>query len=118
MFYYKNWERFCESLSKSGVTLCTAEQSLKLPKGERFVVLKHDVETFVANAHRLAAIEHKYGICGSYYVQAYLMIDPENLRLLKEMQAWLCDNQIAGCLAKLPHVGHHVQAAEEWTQVC
>ena len=41
MFYYKNWERFCEALSKSGVTLCTAEQSLKLPMGERFVVLKH-----------------------------------------------------------------------------
>ena len=72
MFYYKNWERFCESLSKCDVTLCTAEQSLRLPKGERFVVLKHDVETFVANAHRLAAIEHKHGICGSYYVQAYL----------------------------------------------
>lgn len=88
MFYYKNWERFCEALSKSGVTLCTAEQSLNLPKTERFVVLKHDVETFVPNAHRLASIEHKYGICGSYYVQAYLMSDPKNIELLKEMQSW------------------------------
>lgn len=88
MFYYKNWERFCEALSKCGVTLCTAEQSLKLPKTERFVVLKHDVETFVPNAHRLASIEHKYGICGSYYVQAYLMSDSKNIALLKEMQSW------------------------------
>lgn len=28
MFDYKNWERFCEALSKSGITHCTAEQSL------------------------------------------------------------------------------------------
>lgn len=88
MFYYKNWEWFCDVLSKSGIIICTAEQSLKLPKEERFVVLKHDVETFVSNAHKLASIEYKYGICGSYYVQAYLMKDPENIRLLKEMQLW------------------------------
>lgn len=88
MFYHKNWDKFCEKLTEAKLTLCTAEQSLKLPEDERFVVLKHDVETFVPNAHRLASIEHKYGICGSYYVQAYLMSDPENIRLLKEMQSW------------------------------
>lgn len=88
MFYYKNWDRFCKSLTKTGITLCTAEQSLKLSKDERFVVLKHDVETFVPKAYRLAKIEHKYDICGSYYVQAYLLSDPENIRLLKEMQEW------------------------------
>lgn len=88
MFYYKNWERFCKRLSESNLSLCTAEQSLVLPKGKRFVVLKHDVETSVPRAHRLASIEHRYGICGSYYVQAYLMSDSENIRLLKEMQSW------------------------------
>lgn len=88
MFYYKNWDRFCKSLTKTGITLCTAEQSLKLSKDERFVVLKHDVETFVPRAYRLAKIEHKYDICGSYYVQAYLLSDPENIRQLKEMQEW------------------------------
>lgn len=88
MFYYNNWESFCEKLSKSGITICTSEQSLTLPNTMRFVVLKHDVETFVANAHKLASIEHKYGICGSFYVQAYLMSDPININLLKEMQSW------------------------------
>lgn len=88
MFYYKNWELFCERLSKSGIKLCTAEESLKLATGTKFIVLKHDVETFVPNAHKLAAIEHKYGICGSYYVQAYLMNNSENIQLLKEMKNW------------------------------
>lgn len=88
MFYYKNWEIFCKCLSQSGIILCTAERSLQLPKGTCFVVLKHDVETSVSNAYKLAAIEHKYGICGSYYVQAYLMNNSENVALLKEMQSW------------------------------
>lgn len=88
MFYYQNWDDFCSKLVDSGVTLCTAEESLKLEKGTRFVVLKHDVETFVPNAYRLAKIEHKYGIRGSYYVQAYLLDDLENVHLLQEMQAW------------------------------
>lgn len=88
MFYYKNWNYFCKELRKSGLTLCTAEESLQIKKGERFVVLKHDVETSVPKAHRLAAIEHINGICGSYYVQAYLLNDAENIRLLQEMRDW------------------------------
>lgn len=113
MFYYKNWERFCEALSKSGITLCTAEHSLKLPRGERFVVLKHDVETFVPNAHLLAAIEHKYGICGSYYVQAYLMSDPKNIELLKEMQLW--GHEISYHYDVLDaHAGDYVAAKESF----
>lgn len=88
MFYYKNWERFCKFLKESGVTLCTAQDSLTLSPNERFVVLKHDVETFVLNAYRLAEIEHRYGICGSYYVQYYLLKNQENIRLLQLMQNW------------------------------
>lgn len=88
MFYYKNWDKFCKAIAESGVCTCTAEESLKLPVDVHYIVLKHDVETFVLNAYRLASIEHKYGIRGSYYVQAYLMQDSENIRLLKEMQSW------------------------------
>lgn len=88
MFHYKNWEKFCKTIAESGVPIYTAEESLKLPRDVRFIVLKHDVETFVPNAHKLASIEHEYGIRGSYYVQAYLMHSLENILLLKEMQAW------------------------------
>lgn len=88
MFYYKNWDDFCRKLINSRIILCTAEESLKLEKGTKFVVLKHDVETFVPNAYKLAMIEHKHGIRGSYYVQAYLLNDTENIRMLQEMQSW------------------------------
>ncbi len=85
MFYYKNWDRFCHALSESGIKLCTGEESLHAT--EKFIVLKHDVEGCVPNAHRLASIEHKYGICGSYYVQAFLLKDSNNVAFLQEMQA-------------------------------
>lgn len=113
MFYYKNWERFCESLSKCNVTICTSEQSLKLQKEERFVVLKHDVEMLVSNAHKMASIEHKYGICGSYYVQAYLMSNKENIRLLQEMQNW--GHEISYHYDVLDaHAGNYVEAEKDF----
>lgn len=85
MFYYKNWHRFCRWLADSGYRTCTAQQSLE--RDEPFVVLKHDVETNVPRALQLAQIEQKYGICGSYYVQAYLLDDPKNVDMLRQMQA-------------------------------
>lgn len=88
MFYYRNWQSFCSELLKNRVMLCTASQSLRLPNSVRFVVLKHDVEAAVNKAYRLAEIEHKLGICGSYYVQAYLLEKDNNVRMLQEMQAW------------------------------
>lgn len=88
MFFYNNWEEFCKTIKNSGAIICTAEHSLTLDKGTRFIILKHDVEALVSNAYKLAEIEHRYGISGSYYVQAYLLDDEENVKLLKKMQAW------------------------------
>lgn len=39
---------------------CTVSESLKLPLGVHFIVLKHDVETNVPRALKLAEIEHQY----------------------------------------------------------
>lgn len=88
MFFYQNWETFCEWLRNQPVTVCTAEQSLRLAEGTRFVVLKHDVECSLFKAYQLAAIEHRHGLCGSFYVQAYLLDCEENVRMLLEMQRW------------------------------
>lgn len=88
MFYYKHWEEFCSWLAGSELRICTAEQSLKLAEEVRFVVLKHDVEAAVPRAYRLAEIEHQHGLCGSYYVQAYLLEREDNVRLLQQMQQW------------------------------
>ena len=84
IFTYKKWDAFCAQLKKNGILSIPACDVT--PDCDNYLVLKHDVETNVPNAYRMAHIEHKYGHRGSYYVQAYLMQNEENIRLLKEMQ--------------------------------
>lgn len=63
-----------------------AADVLKKNAPEPYIVLKHDVETAVGRAHKMAKIECRFGHRGSYYVQAYLLKDENNVRLLREMQ--------------------------------
>lgn len=84
IFTYNRWDEFCKYLvGKELKSIPTKEIT---PDVSQYVVLKHDVETDVAKAYKLATIEHKYGHRGSYYVQAYLMHDEKNIRMLREMQ--------------------------------
>lgn len=84
IFVYKQWEALCRELHEHGVHSIPAREVQS--NSDRYLVLKHDVETDVKRAHRLAAIEQRYGHRGSYYVQAYLLSDAGNASLLKEIQ--------------------------------
>lgn len=84
IFTYNRWDDFCGELAEKGVKSIPTRDILS--STTNYVVLKHDVETNVPKAYRLAAIEHKYGHRGSYYVQAYLMHDEKNILMLREMQ--------------------------------
>lgn len=84
IFVYKVWEKFCSQLDKEGLHSIPA---CAVTAGKpSYLVLKHDVETNVPRAYKMASIEYTYGHCGSYYVQAYLLDDPKNVELLKDMQ--------------------------------
>ena len=82
IFTYKKWDDFCAKLEKHGFLSVPAQAVSE----NHYLVLKHDVETSVPNAYRMAQIEQKYGHKGSYYVQAYLLGDEKNVELLKKMQ--------------------------------
>lgn len=87
IFTYGCWDAFCRKLHDAGVHSVTARSVAEgAPKG-RYIVLKHDVETNVDSALRIAAIEHSHGHYGSYYVQAYLLEDEGNVKKLQQMQA-------------------------------
>lgn len=86
MFYYQNWDIFCAAVKGSDFVTCRADESINQPKDIRYIVFKHDVETNVGKALRLAEMEHKYGINGTYYVQGYLLNDPQNIAMLKRIQ--------------------------------
>lgn len=84
IFIYQEWEKLCSQLDKEGLHSIPA-CSVTADKTS-YLVLKHDVETNVPRAYKMATIEHTYGHRGSYYVQAYLLEDLKNVELLKDMQ--------------------------------
>ncbi len=79
IFSYSNWEHICKGLALEFNTI-RADEILSSPK-DKWIVVKHDVETDVSKAVKLAEIEHKYGIRATYYVQANLV--EKNSELLK-----------------------------------
>lgn len=85
-FIYKEWENCCRKLKENNIISITISETLTNKKHENFLVFKHDVETSVKRALKLAKIEKKYGHKGSYYIQAYLLEKKENLMMLKEIQ--------------------------------
>lgn len=83
-FVYKHWDHFCRKLQEKGrysIPACEVNAD-----SGKYLVLKHDVETDVSHAFKIAEIEQRYGHRGSYYVQAYLLEKEENVALLKQMQ--------------------------------
>lgn len=86
MFYYKNWKKFCSAVVKTNVTSLRASDIAVQNPGKQFVVFKHDVETNPTKALKLAEIENKHGIKGSFYVQAYLLNSPEHVKILQQIK--------------------------------
>jgi tetratricopeptide (TPR) repeat protein len=81
MFLYSIWDEVCKNISKSSKTI-TLNQVLS-QKNNKWIAIKHDVETNVQKALDLAKIEAKYNIQATYYVQADLLDD--NYKLLQEI---------------------------------
>lgn len=84
IFVYKKWAEFCSTLKEKGFISIPACE-VKSDSGN-YIVFKHDVETDVSHALRIAQIEKQYGHRGSYYVQAYLLENSNNVELLKKIQ--------------------------------
>lgn len=84
IFVFDTWDKFCFDLKSKGlVSIPVKEISAEQNK---FVVLKHDIENTVPKAYKMAEIEHRYGHRGTYYAHAYLLDNPQNVKLLQKMQ--------------------------------
>ncbi len=84
MFIYFIWDKICLELSKSKKSV-RIDQILEQPYTSKWIAIKHDVETNVEKAVRLAEIEYRYGIQATYYVQADLL--KGNVDQLKKIQS-------------------------------
>lgn len=86
IFTYNYWNAFCKDLHNKGVHSVSANKLMVEKPDCNYIIFKHDVETNVKNALRMAEIEYKWGHFGSYYVQAYLLEDKKNIVMLQKMQ--------------------------------
>lgn len=79
---FSEWEKFCKSIDS---TLClTISEIPNLTDSDKWIALKHDVETDVKKAVQIAKIEHAEGIRATFYVQSYLV--DKNIELLRMIQ--------------------------------
>ena len=85
-FIYREWGKLCTTLEKKGIHSISARAVFELSKEVKYCVLKHDVETNVKKAYKLAQIENAHGQCGTYYFQAYLMTE-KNMQFIKAIAA-------------------------------
>lgn len=86
MFIYKEWDQFCKKLGQYGINSVTASSLIDRTTEKPFLILKHDVETNLVKALKLAEIEHKYSHQGTYYIQAYLLESKKNIKIMKKIQ--------------------------------
>lgn len=86
MFIFKEWEIFCSQISDLNIRSVTAFEALTLSKtSEKYLIVKHDVETNIEKALKIAQIENKYEVRGTYYVQSYLLKKLKNVEILKKI---------------------------------
>lgn len=85
IFVYKKWDEFCKKIHDLNIHSIRARDVFN--STEKYIVLKHDVETDVSRAYEMAKIEYKYGHRGVYYVQAYLLSCSQNIEILKKIES-------------------------------
>lgn len=84
-FTYKRFHSICKKISEVKQTIKANEIHSQSTGEAQWIIFKHDVETNVGRALKMAEIEHEYGIKATYYVQGYLLEDESNIPLLKKM---------------------------------
>lgn len=81
-FVFGQWDKLCSEVL-SNLNCILVREIPNQPANKAWVAVKHDVETSVDKALILAKIENAHGVCGTYFVQSYLL--EQNLSLLQEI---------------------------------
>ena len=83
IFLFKDYEDFCKKLAKNNCFSLSAMEVLDtLP--EKFLILKHDIETNPKKALEIAKIENNFNHKASFYVHFEILMN--NIDVFKEIQ--------------------------------
>ena len=95
-FTLKKYEHLLAALRSGGYEFVTFADYVQEKVGERFVILRHDVDLLPQNSLRMAKLEKNLGARGSYYFRAV----PES---------W--DEKVMVDIAEMGHeVGYHYES--------
>jgi hypothetical protein len=78
-FILKTYRKLLTTLQQAGYTFLTFQQFCEGRVGERFVILRHDVDLKAENSLKTAKIEHELGICASYYFRVIPQSDKPHI---------------------------------------
>jgi hypothetical protein len=82
MFIYSEWNKFCLEVS-SKYNCIRVDEIPNQPLDGSWLSIKHDVETNVKKALKIAKIEKKHNIRATYFIQSYLFLD--NIEILQSI---------------------------------
>lgn len=83
LFTYKTYSDICRDIIRLGINTVVASEVNNLKSGDRYVCLKHDVETAPDRALSIAKIESEFNIKSTYYFQANLIESSKSI--IKEL---------------------------------
>jgi hypothetical protein len=85
MFIYSEWSKFCLEVS-SKYNCIRVDEIPNQPLDGSWLSIKHDVETNVKKALKIAEIEKKHNIRATYFIQSYLLLDNiESLQSISDL---------------------------------
>lgn len=82
MFNYGEWNCLCKILDEKNIHSVPAKS---IKSGENIFILKHDVETSIKKAYKMAVIEYFYNHKGSYYLQASILKNKKNIKYVNNI---------------------------------
>ncbi len=83
-FTFKEWHNFCSSIDAAKCH--NISKIPELSSMEKWIAVKHDVETDVKKAVKIAEIEANLNIKATYYVQSYLLKhNYKDLKIISDM---------------------------------
>ena len=83
-FTLRKYNKLCEAISNSEYVPLTVEKYLSEPNPQKFIIIRHDVDTITENAFKMAQIENQQCLVSTYYFRSNAIAHPNILKKIAE----------------------------------
>ena len=79
-FTLSKYNKLCEAISNSEYIPLTVEKYLSEPHPQKFIIIRHDVDTITENAFKMAQMENRHCLVSTYYFRSSVFAHPDILK--------------------------------------